>query len=197
MTQHKSKYWNVKDRPFAEESRDLHRCQSSKLKSEINIILGGTPFLSTLRPRVINIFHVKHISGISQAAKVKVYSPSTNKHTPRLAESTGTVHTNNIPGGVLFNYFWFLISGLGIPITALSCKDKWINTHHENNPLSMEDTDRPLSLHERSRHTKQMFILIFRGGTCKFTWNGGEIPYIGWYGGLSWKKLGSRIWMHK
>ena len=93
-------------------------CQSSLFKIEINIILGGAPFLSMLRPRVINIFHVKHISGGSQAVKVKVYSPSTNKHTPWLAESMGTVHTNNIPGGVLFNYLHFFISGLGIPITA-------------------------------------------------------------------------------
>jgi hypothetical protein len=33
----------------------------------------------------------------------------------------------------------------------------------------------------------------FRDGTCKFTWNGNEIPYIGRYDGHSWKKLGSRI----
>ena len=126
---HKSKYWKVKDRPFAEGRMDLERCQSSKLKSEINIILGGAPFLSTLRPRVINIFHVKHISGGSQVVKVNVYSPSTKKHTPRLAESTGTVHTNNIPGGVLFNYLhFFLISGLGIPITAPLVQG-WVNKH--------------------------------------------------------------------
>ena len=97
---------------------DLQRCQSSKFKTEIDIILGGTPFLSTSRPRVINIFHAKQISGGSQAVKVKVYTPSTNKHTPWLVESTGTVHTNNIPGGVLFIYLHFFISGLGISITA-------------------------------------------------------------------------------
>jgi hypothetical protein len=177
---------------------DLQRCQSSKLKSEVNKILGGMPFLSTSRPRVFNIFHAKQISGGSQAVKVKVYSPSTNKHTPRLAESTGTVHTNNIPGGVLFNYLQiFLFRDWESLLPPLSCKDEWINTHHENNPLNMKDTDRPPSLHERSRHTKQMFIWMFRGGTCKFTWNGSEIPYIGRYGGLLWKKLGSRIWMHK
>ena len=34
---------------------------------------------------------------------------------------------------------------------------------------------------------------MIRGGTCKFTWNGRVIPYIGRYGGHSWKKLGSRI----
>ena len=97
---------------------DLQRSQSSKFKTEIDIILRGTPFLSMSRPRVINIFHAKQISGGSQAVKVMVYSPSTNNHTPRGAVSTGTVQTNNIPGGVLFNYFLFLISGLGMPITA-------------------------------------------------------------------------------
>ena len=88
------------------------------LKTEINEILGIAPFLFTARPKVINIFHAKHISGGSQVIKLKVYSPSTNKHTAWLAESTGTVHTNNNPGGVLFNYLQFLNSGLGIPITA-------------------------------------------------------------------------------
>ena len=72
----------------------------------------------TSRPSVIDIFHAKHISSSSQAIKVKVYSPSTNNHTPRLAESTGTVHTNIIPGGVLFIYLQFLNLGLGIPFTA-------------------------------------------------------------------------------
>ena len=91
-------------------------------KTEVNEILRNAPFLFTSRPLVIGIFHAKHISGGSQAIKVKVYSPSTNKHTPRLAESTGTVHTNINPGGVLFNYLQFMISGLGIPITTpLSC----------------------------------------------------------------------------
>ena len=51
--------------------------------------------------------HAKYISGGSQAIKVKVYPPSTNKHIPRLAESMGTVHTNIIPRGVLFNYLQF------------------------------------------------------------------------------------------
>ena len=27
---------------------------------------------------------------------------------------------------------------------------------------------------------------VFRDGTCKFTWNGKEIPYIGRYSGLLW-----------
>ena len=89
----------------------------------MNIVLGGAPFLSTLRPRVINIFHAKQISGGSQAVKVKVYSPSTNKHTPRLAESTGTVHTNNIPGGVLFNYLHFFRDWESL-LPPLSCKDE-------------------------------------------------------------------------
>ena len=73
-------------------------------KIEVNEILRNAPFLFTSRPLVIGIFHAKHISGGSQAIKVKVYSHSTNNHTPWLTESTGTVHTNNNPGGVLFNY---------------------------------------------------------------------------------------------
>ena len=63
------------DRPFAEGRRDLQRCQSTKLKSEINIILGGAPFFSMLGPRVFNIFHAKQISGSSQAVKVKFTPP--------------------------------------------------------------------------------------------------------------------------
>ena len=90
------------------------------LKTEINEILGNAPFLFTSQPKVINIFHAKHICGSSQAIKVKVYSPSTNKHKPWLAESMGAFHTNNNPGAVLFNYLQFLISGLGIPITSPS-----------------------------------------------------------------------------
>ena len=85
-------------------------CRGAKaqnFKTEVNEILRNAPFLFTSRPSVIDIFHAKHISGGSQAIEVKVYSPSTNKHTPRLAESTGTVHTNISPGEVLFNYLQF------------------------------------------------------------------------------------------
>jgi hypothetical protein len=59
------------------------------LKTDINVILGNAPFLFTSRPKVINIFHAKHISGGSQAIKVKVYSPSTNKHTPMASRIHG------------------------------------------------------------------------------------------------------------
>ena len=62
---------------------------------------------------------------------------------------------------------------LGIPITShFLMNDKWINTHRENNPPSMEDTDYP------SRYMSDLGIqnrLLFEGlefGTCKFTWNG-------------------------
>ena len=72
-------------------------------KTEVNEILRNAPFLFTLRPLVISILHAKHISGGSQAVKVKVYSPSTSKHTPRLAESTGAIHTNKNPWRVLFS----------------------------------------------------------------------------------------------
>jgi hypothetical protein len=57
------------DRPFAEGSMDLQRCQSSKLKLEMKIILGGMLFLSMSRPRVFNIFHAKQIIGGSQAER--------------------------------------------------------------------------------------------------------------------------------
>ena len=36
-------------------------------------------------------------------------------------------------------------------------------------------------------------ILSFEGlefGTCKFTWNGRVIPYIGRYSGLTWNNFG-------
>ena len=56
----------------------------------------------------------------------------------------------------------------------------------------MKDIDHPLSLHERYGHTKQKIIFKIRVGTCKFTWNGMEIPHIGRYGGLIWHNLGLR-----
>ena len=47
-TQHKSKNCiKLIDRPFAEGSRDLQRCQSSRLKLRDEIILRGMLFLST------------------------------------------------------------------------------------------------------------------------------------------------------
>ena len=95
--------------------------------TEVKENLRNAPFLFTSRPLVIGIFHAKHISGSSQAIAVKIYSSSTNKHTPRLAEFTGTVHTN-ISGGVLFNYLQFLNSGLGIPITAPLMRGR-VNKH--------------------------------------------------------------------
>ena len=98
------------------------------LKTEVNDILGDAPFLFTSPPLVIGIFHAKHISGIFHVIKVKAYPPSTNKHTPRLAESTGTIHTNVNPGGVLFNYLQFFNSGLGIPITASLVQGR-VNKH--------------------------------------------------------------------
>ena len=84
----------------------------------MRLFLRNAPFLFTSPQSVINIFHAKLINSGSQVIKVKVYSPSTNKHTPRLDESTGTVHTNIIPGGVLFIYLQFFNLGLGIPFTT-------------------------------------------------------------------------------
>ena len=70
----------------------------------INGILINTPFLFSLRPLVISIFHAKHISGGSQAIKVKVTPPPPTNTLHGLSETTGAVETNNSPGGVLFNY---------------------------------------------------------------------------------------------
>ena len=82
--------------------------RAQNFKIEINEILRNAPFLFTSRPLVIGIFLAKHISGGSQAIKVKVYSPSTNNHTPRLVRNNGCRPTINIPGGVLFELFAIL-----------------------------------------------------------------------------------------
>ena len=95
---------------------------------------------------------------------------------------------------IICKLFSFCSLGLGIPITALfSCDGKWMNTRPENNPLSMEDTNYFMSFHERSSHTKRIFIWSFRGGTCKFTWYGRVILHIGRYGGLIWNNFGFRV----
>ena len=79
-------------------------------KTEVNETLRSAPLLFTLRPLFIGIFLAQDISSGSQAIKVKVYSPSTNNHIPRLlSETMGAVHTNISPGGVLFNYLNFLV----------------------------------------------------------------------------------------
>ena len=49
------------------------RAQNSKI--EVIEILRNAPFLFTLRPFVIGIFHAKHISGGSQAIKSKGLLP--------------------------------------------------------------------------------------------------------------------------
>ena len=43
----------------------------------------------------------------------------------------------------------------------------------------MEDTDRPDCSMSGMGTQKKCLFEGFRGGTCKFTWNGSEIPYIG------------------
>ena len=127
-------------------------------------------------------FHAKHASGSSQVIKVKVLTPM----------------------GVFvwlferLTLFVFCSLGLGIPITALfSCDGEWINTWPENNPLSMEDTDHLLSFHERSKHTKMIFIWSFKGGAGKFTWDNRVIQHIGRYGGLISNNLGFMFLMYK
>ena len=60
---------------------------------------------------------------------------------------------------------------MGIPNTfaLLSCNDKWINTHRENNTSSMENISQPSPPHEQYEHTKEKFILKIRDGTYKFS----------------------------
>ena len=103
---------------------------------------------------VINIFHAKHISGGPQAIKVKVYSPSTNEHTPRRADPWVPSIPTSFLGDFCLIICNFWIQDYASLLPPLSCEDEWINTHHENKPLSMEDTDYLLSLYEQSRHTK-------------------------------------------
>ena len=80
-------------------------------------------------------------------------------------------------------FFVFHYNNLGraslLP-TILSCNDKWINTHRENDTLSMENNDHPCRLMSGTG-TQKRSILKFRDGTHKFTWNGLEIPHIGRY----------------
>ena len=95
--------------PSQREAVICRGARAQVFKTEVNENLRNAPFLFTLRPLVIGIFHAKQISGGSQAIKVKVYSPSTNNHTPRLAEATGTVHANINLGGISFNFFQFFI----------------------------------------------------------------------------------------
>ena len=91
---------------------------------------------------------------------------------------------------IICKLFSFCSLGLVIPITTLfSCDGEWINTWPENNPLSMEDTYHLLSFHEDQGTQKGYLLEVFRGGTCKFTWDGSVIPHIGRYGGLIWNNF--------
>jgi len=123
--------------------------------------------------------------------KGKVYSSSTIQTQAMASRILGCPTCNQLSGGVCFIIFFLYFNyRTGHPnYQPLSCNDKWINTHRENNPLSIEDTDHPPLLHERYGHTKLMFIWMIRGGTCKFTWNGRVIPHIGRYGGLIWNNF--------
>jgi hypothetical protein len=42
----------------------------------------------------------------------------------------------------------------------LPCSDKWINTHHENNLLSMEDTDSPVTPWAVQAHKTDVYLKI-------------------------------------
>jgi len=74
---------------------------------------------------------------------------------PWLAESTGAFHTNNNPGEFCLIICIFLFRDWAFLLPAPLVQGRVNKHYHENNPLSMEDTGHPLSLHERY---KQMFI---------------------------------------
>ena len=99
---------------------------------------------------------------------VKVYTPpTTNKHQSMACSKQWVPPTNNIPGGVLFNYFdllWsFWIMGLGIPVTShLSREWGAESTPLENNPPNMEDTDNPSWYMSYSSIQNRIFIWRFR-----------------------------------
>ena len=135
------------------------------------------PFSFTSRPSVINIFHAKHASGGSQAIKVKVYSPSTRNHTPRLVWNNGCCPTINIPGGVCLNYlrfcFWSFDHRTGHPSYQPFSREWWAeSTHLENNPPSMEDIDNPSWYMSYSSIQNRISFEGLEFGTYKFTWNG-------------------------
>ena len=69
---HKSKI----DRPFAEGSRDLQRCQCLEFKIEIKIFLSEACFSCQRHDRKFSISPTRHIIGSSQAEN-KVYFLST------------------------------------------------------------------------------------------------------------------------
>lgn len=108
-------------------------------KNKDENILSGVLFLSRSWLR-ISISSMLNTLSVVPTWKWKVYSPSTiQTHKPWLAKFTGSLQTINFPGEFDLLYFsLFLFSGIGHPnYQPLSCNDKWINTHHENNPLTV------------------------------------------------------------
>ena len=59
-------------------------------------------------------------------------------------------------GSFVCNYLFDLSMELGIPITGPFLVNDSEETHIVDNTPSMEDTDRPLSPHERFEHAKQI-----------------------------------------
>ena len=137
----------VKDRPFAEGSRDLHRCQSSIFEIEINnferydLIVNITTKSSQYLPYYI---HYRRFP----CRMVKVYTPpTTNKHQSMACSKQRVPPTYNNPGGVFFNYFdlfWSFGSwDWASRLPALSREWGAESTPLENNPPSMEDIGSP------------------------------------------------------
>jgi hypothetical protein len=120
-------------------------------KIEMNIILGDMISLSMQRPKFSTSSMLDTLYSIPKQ-KGKVLLPLHQQTQAMASRILGCPPYQQQFGRVLFHYYILIlifIIGLGIPITShFLVNDKRMNTHHENNSPSMEDTDRPLSLHE-------------------------------------------------
>ena len=164
----------VKDRPFAEGSRDLQRCQSSKLNRDENNFERYAFIVNIATKSSQYLPHYIHYP--KQNGKVFTPPPPTitlHGH----PKQQGTVHTNNSPGGFVCNYFdlilifWSWDWASRLPAIFL--------VNDERSPLIVRITHLAWKiLTAPSRYMSDSGIqnrLLFEGlefGTCKFTGNG-------------------------
>ena len=138
----------VKDRPFAEGSRDLQRCQSSKQKIDENnferyaFIVNITTKSSQYLPYYI---HYRRFPN----RKVKIFTPPPPTIiNPWLARNNGCLQLTSNLGEFCLQlfliWFWSFWSwDWASRLPALSREWGAESTPLENNPHSMEDTDNP------------------------------------------------------
>ena len=158
--------------PFAEGSIDLQRCQSSSFENRDNNF-GWHAFIVDSMTKSSQHFprYTCYRRFPNRKSKVLTPPPPIN-HTPRLAESLGTVHTNINPGGVLFAiifsiwawnwefqltapFSWMIVNKHISRITRLAWKIPIAPCHHMSG----------------SGMQNRLFLEDLENGTCKFTWN--------------------------